>query len=416
MTFLTTTRGHLPRQDMRLLLVVPNYYPDRAGGALVFADMARAFRQRGHQVTVRCAVPYYPEWRDKAGQNGVRIIREDHDGVSVERFGVVIPSNPRALIPRLLFEASFLASLCRRLDGRRFDVIIAFSHQMGGVAYAVLLKALSGPRVLLNVQDLAAEAAVSSGIANGRVGKALRGVQRWLFGKCDLWTSISPGMVDQLELIPGHRPTRLVPNWLNESAATHIARVRREPPRSGSRTRFVYAGNIGAKQGLAELCERFRQSDEAFEFHIHGDGGARRDLEHWMDLARDDRFTLGPLLEEEAFIEELARSDWLVIPERATAGAWFVPSKLIPSISVGCPIFAVNDGSSPLHREVKDHGLGISVLWSQVEGAITEAVAGNTSYRTSCLQRAAAYDRDRLIEQLEEELLGLAGQRSDDPA
>src|SRR5690606_31058725 len=98
----------------RLLVVVNVYRPDLGGGVL-FTDLCEGLARRGFDVTVRCAYPYYPEWRDKSGENGLRIRVEKSGGVRVERFGLFIPSKPNALAQRLAYEASFFASLARRV-------------------------------------------------------------------------------------------------------------------------------------------------------------------------------------------------------------------------------------------------------------------------------------------------------------
>jgi len=60
---------------VRLLVVVNVYPPDLCGGAVIFGDLCEGLAARGFEVTVRCAYPYYPEWKDKWGQNGLKITR-----------------------------------------------------------------------------------------------------------------------------------------------------------------------------------------------------------------------------------------------------------------------------------------------------------------------------------------------------
>jgi hypothetical protein len=79
----------------RLLVLINNYPPDRAGGAAVIGDMCQGLAERGFGVTVRCAYPYYPEWKDKSGKNGWRIWRYRDGPVCVERYGLFIPTSPR---------------------------------------------------------------------------------------------------------------------------------------------------------------------------------------------------------------------------------------------------------------------------------------------------------------------------------
>ncbi|MEX0747834.1 MAG: hypothetical protein WD275_07530, partial [Rhodothermales bacterium] len=96
--------------SVRLLVVVNVFEPDLGGGVL-FSDLCYGLAERGFEVTVRCAYPYYPEWRDKSGGNGLRIRTSLKNGVRIERFGLYIPRHPNSLPERLLYESSFYCSL-----------------------------------------------------------------------------------------------------------------------------------------------------------------------------------------------------------------------------------------------------------------------------------------------------------------
>ena len=97
----------------RLLVILNVFHPDRGGGAAVFSDMCYDLAERGFDVTVRCAYPYYPEWKDKSGENGWKILRYRDRGIRVERYGIYLPSDPQSFAQRILYEGSFLLSVLR---------------------------------------------------------------------------------------------------------------------------------------------------------------------------------------------------------------------------------------------------------------------------------------------------------------
>src|SRR5215813_13487714 len=127
-------RGVLAEADVRdrmrrprLLVLINNFPPDRGGAAAVYGDMCYGLAEQGFDVTVRCAYPYFPEWRDKSGRNGWKIWRYEEQGIRVERFGLYIPANPNSTVRRLLHELSFLLSLLRGLPrGGCFDLVMAY--------------------------------------------------------------------------------------------------------------------------------------------------------------------------------------------------------------------------------------------------------------------------------------------------
>ena len=119
-------------------------------------------------------------------------------------YGMFIPREPRSPWQRLAYEASYFLSLCRSfVRDSKFDAVMVFCPLAGSVAYAAFRKLFIGDPLWLNVQDLPADAASASGIVSaGPAQKLLERVQRWLFNRADVWSSISPVMVERLEDLP----------------------------------------------------------------------------------------------------------------------------------------------------------------------------------------------------------------------
>ncbi len=121
---------------MKLLVIAMMYEPDCVGIAAIASDMCAALAERGHEVTVYTTYPYYPEWKLKTDA-GWRIQEEFIRNVRVRRHRIFVPSKPSRLLPRLIHELSFPASLLRSLfHGKQQDVVMVYCPLMGGVAFA----------------------------------------------------------------------------------------------------------------------------------------------------------------------------------------------------------------------------------------------------------------------------------------
>jgi len=360
-------------------------------------------------VRVAEPVPFYPEWRDKCRRNGLRIWRYEESGTSIERYGLFIPRNPNSLIQRLLFEATFLASMLRALPRmREADVILAFNPLAAGLAVATIARRLFRIPLILNVQDITADAAASGGIASGRLSQGvLRRVERWLFNQADYWTTISPVMVRRLETMRRRdQPIEYIPNWVAESLAREIAACRRATAqrRPHLPLQLLYAGNIGRKQNLVALCEALHATSLKFAFRICGSGAGAKGVETWVNERRDARFSFEPILPEAEFARALTFSDYYVITESAAVGGSFIPSKLIPALMAGTPILGVCDRDSPLGEELRAAEPGLHLTWdviSEVSERL-EAVSPATYARwaANAERRAELYDRERLINRI----------------
>jgi colanic acid biosynthesis glycosyl transferase WcaI len=139
----------------------------------------------------------------------------------------------------------------------------------------------------------------------------------------------------------------LFPNWVDNEAIRPLATPSRLRRQLGLADRLVvalYAGSMGEKQGLevlAEVAERLR----AFP-HVHlvlcGAGAARPRLER--RLAGCANVTLLPLQPEARLNALLNAADIHLLPQRAEAEAFALPSKLAGILASGRPLIAQADG------------------------------------------------------------------------
>jgi colanic acid biosynthesis glycosyl transferase WcaI len=404
-------------RPLRLLVIPDKYLPDQCGGGAIYTDMCRGLVRRGFDVTVRCPYPFYPEWTDKSGHNGLRVERFTDQGVKVERFGMFIPRNSRSVWQRLSLDATFFASLCRSLlHGERFDAVIAFCPHTGGIAYAALHKLIFGGPLWLSVMDLPADAVTATGMVRcDWLSKLFHRVQRILFNTADVWRSISPVMIARLDgLRRRNQPILFIPDWLHPSIVdelrAHSSKVARP---LGQPVRLFYSGNIGSKQGLLDFCKILMKSSAPFCFRIHGGGGGAAEVRDWVASCGDSRFWFGPLVEESGFVQAMHDSDLFVITERPENRAAFYPSKTIPAMASGTPILAISSPESPLGREVRDEGLGPWFSWDDcgTAGELLAALGSRqgqfTQWQQNAIRRGGFFERERCLDLIEQTLTDL---------
>ena len=296
--------------------------------------------------------------------------------------------------------------------GERFDGVMVFCPLLGSVAFAGIRKLFFREPLWVNIQDLPAEAGTASGIIKSRGLRFIGGVvQKYLFRCGEVWSSICPEMVAQVEKLKTKRTTvHLVPNWLVGSLADRIYQLpRKDQRRPQQPLKLLYCGTIGKKQGFLEFCKKLQQvCDIDFRFQIHGAGSEANAVKKWVEHNGNYRFEFDDLLSENKFVRKMYDADWFVISEKQGAGFSFLPSKLIPCISVGTPVVAVSDSSSPLGREIKRHGLGITAEWDrfdQLVRQLTETQRSPEKYaelQKNCLDRASAFSREHAIDRVED--------------
>lgn len=404
---------------MKLLVIVNNFAPDRAGGGACYSDMCYGLVERGIDVTVMAPYPFYPEWKDKTGRNGWRFWRYDDHGAHVIRFGFYIPRNPRALGQRLVFELSNLFSMLRLLGmARRFDAIMVYCPTISMVVVGTLMKAIFRKPLWLNVQDIASDAAASTGMVGGRLGRVFNAIEHFLFNRADVWSTISNVMLRRLDTVRRHKqPLLFLPNWVDADLAGALESAD-APTAPGPSVRLLYAGNISGKQDLITFCKALHRSGSDFSFRIFGNGGAADELKAWVDATGDNRFSFGPFLNSTDLARELKAADFYVITERAEVVASFFPSKYVTALAAGTPVLAICSPLSPLGSEMSEFNPGPLVEWANLEAMPrllenwSTNPASSAVWRENATRRADAFERNRLLDWLTGQLLRLGPKRS----
>jgi colanic acid biosynthesis glycosyl transferase WcaI len=395
---------------MRLLFIINHFLPDRGGGGAVYSDLCFGLAERGVDVTVYCPVPFYPEWKDKCNRNGVRFWRYRESGVEIVRYGFFIPNDPRSLIQRLAFEASLVLSLARLVPlASRFDGVMVFCPYFSAVIVATIMKALFRRPLWLNVQDVVSDAAVDTGMVRSRAfGSTLRFIERVFYNRADVWSTISPVMMRKLEGFRSRaQPILFLPNWVDRLLSAEMERLGLDRERTlHAPVRLLYAGNIGRKQGLLELCRFLHALETPFEFRIFGDGAGARELVSSLKEMHDSRFHLGHFLDAGRLAEELTTADFYVISEQPGTSSSFFPSKLVTGMAAGTPILAICDPASPLAQEMYEAEPGPCLQWTElslIEKLLRDydtLTAEWPRWRRNAFARAALYDREAILDGL----------------
>ena len=393
---------------MKILIVTNLYAPDVCGGAAQCTDLAQGFAERGHEVDVFTAHPYYPEWKNKTKANVWRVKKESYPRLNIYRHGMYLPKNTTSFMSRITVEVFFLLSLLRSLfRGKRADLVLVYCPLFGSLMFSLLRKFFRREKVWLNIQDIPTDAARAAGISkSGFLHRFAEWVQKTAFSLTDFRSTISPEMQKRIEEIVGPRhKVELCPNWLVGPIAKRITDQGHSRPKENSKKlRLLYCGNIGQKQGLPQLCQQLSNTSIPFRFTIRGSGSGCKQLQDWLDQSKDPRFTLSNLLPDQEFIDAVKSADAFVCCEKPSSGFAFIPSKIIPSISLGTPLLAISDVGSPLGQEVITNGLGLHIDWnsiSSLESKLPGFIQRRNQYSENCLKRADYYCRDTCLNRYE---------------
>lgn len=413
---------------MRILIYGINYSPELTGIGKYTGEMASWLAQRGHEVRVVTAPPYYPAWSIREDYRGKLYRTERVPGEPiVYRTPLYVPAKPTGL-KRMAHLFSFMLGSLPIMLRQCFwnpDVVWTVEPTFFGAPLALLVAKATGAASWLHVQDFEIDAAFDLGLlpARGPVHALALALERAFTRAFTRVSSISHKMVERAQTkgVPADCIT-LFPNWVDVDAVHP-----QDPAAPNSfrrelgledKTILLYSGNMGAKQGLevlAPLAASF-ESDPSVHFLFCGDGAFRPTLESLV--SGRSNVTLLPLQPLERLNDLLNAADIHLLPQRAGAADLVMPSKLTGMLSSGRPVIATADAGTQVARvvagESPTHACGLFVpaeepaaLHAAVEGLIADPVL-----RTQLGANARCYavrhlGRQQVLEQFERDLEGL---------
>lgn len=360
---------------LRILIYGLNFAPELTGIGKYTGEMAEWLANRGHEVRVIAAPPYYPAWRIREDYQG-RLFRTERPaaGLTVYRTPLYVPAKPSG-VKRMLHLFSFMLgsipAMLRQIFWRP-EVVWTVEPTFFGAPLALLVARAAGAGAWLHVQDYEVDAAFDLGLlpAEGPVHALALGMERFFTKSFDRVSSISPMMVSRAEQ-KGVAATRcsLFPNWVD------VGRIEPEPKGTANAFReelglagkivLVYSGNMGNKQGLESLpllAAEFA-ADERVHFVFCGDGAFRPQLEALVSGRRN--VTLLPLQPVERLGSLLNAADIHLLPQRAGAADLVMPSKLTGMLASGRPVLATADAGTMLADVLAgsagENAVGVSV-------------------------------------------------------
>ncbi len=330
---------------MRILIHGINYAPEPIGIGKYTSEMAVWLANRGHEVRVVTAPPYYPSWRVARRYSSWHYKHERLLGVDVWRCPLWVPAKPTPL-KRMLHLACFAMSSFPAMMQQVFwkpEIVLAIEPPLFCAPQAWLTARLSGAKAWLHVQDFEVAAFFGLGFASsGYLKECIMGIEGWLMRRFDHVSSISNTMVARIAHLKVPKgQTSLFSNWVDTK---HIhpqsARqtLRSEWGLAASKRIILYSGNMGAKQGLELILDsaaRVEDTHPEVVFLLVGEGAAKAELVAETEKRHLRNIVFKPLQPLEKLPELLSMADiHLVIQKRGVADA-VMPSKLTGILATG---------------------------------------------------------------------------------
>jgi glycosyltransferase involved in cell wall biosynthesis len=257
---------------VRILLVSHNYEPEIGAPQRRWSAFVRRFVAAGHQVTVLAPQPHYPfghrlpgprtpTWRATPGRNGETVVRLPY-----------VPYGPGPGL-RLLDQLVTAAASALPGPGRRADVVVATVPGLPTLAAGQLLARAAGAPFVLELRDAWPDVIGESGLAPGRMGRAVGSLVSSAQRRADLVVTTSTRFTDVLT-------DRGVPRVATIRNGVHASSVPCSPvpPATRDRLEVLYLGTVGRSQGLVGAVQAAALFGDRVRLTVVGEGADRPEL------------------------------------------------------------------------------------------------------------------------------------------
>ena len=374
---------------MKLVVVCPHFAPDIAPTGTVMTRIVTELADRGHQLHVITALPWYREHAIEDGWGSKLWRTETTSWGSITRVHPFPGKSKSNLLRRALGFVAFSALVAWRglfAGGflSRLDGVIAMSPPLTLGLTGRLITAVRGGRLMFNIQDVFPDAAITTGaIRHPLIISLASRLEKWSYRASDSVVVLSDDLADNVraKVSKSRRDrVRVIPNFVDTEAI--VPRSRNTAYRTelgiGDQVVVMYAGNVGYSQSLDMVVEVARAMPSVV-FVINGDGSARKSLESSARGLANVKFAdYQPI---ERLSEVLATGDIHLVPLRSGLARVSVPSKTYSIMASSRPVIAAIDPDTEIPRLLERAGAGVSVAPDDADAlraAITKLVDAPT--------------------------------------
>lgn len=227
---------------------------------MLIQELAQTLKKKGHSVTILTGFPNYPSGRIYPGYRVRLMQREVLSGLPLIRVALY-PEHSRSGLKRALNYMSFALSsaLLGFFVVSKPDVIFVYHPPLTVGLPAFILSRLWGVPFIYQIQDLWPETLRATGmLSSKRILKIVGRFAQWVYKKAYKILVISPGFRTNLleKGVPADK-IRVISNWVDSSVYEYSLKSQELAEELGltSGINILYAGNIGAAQGLETAVE-----------------------------------------------------------------------------------------------------------------------------------------------------------------
>jgi colanic acid biosynthesis glycosyl transferase WcaI len=338
-----------------ILILSPFFYPEPISTGKFNTDFAVALKNDGHNVTVLCYHPFYPDWKIQESQ-------EELNGIKIIRGGSNLNFSKKTIVRRFVLEFSFAFFILRKIRKHQKNKDIIIPVFPPSFAFYSILSFLNKKiKKVGMVHDLQEVYSINkSGFINKIIRFFIHKIERKCYQTCNKLVFLSKEMKEQAKELYALQEIKLEVQYpfitIKEKRTNDLEHLFNK-----DKKHVVYSGALGEKQNPEKLFNFFDQASlntENIIFHFFSRGDTFNRLKK---ININSKIHFHGLVEKEHLEELYHKSDVQIIPQKEDTSKGSLPSKLPNLLASNCKIFLITDDNSELEVFFKKNNLDFVV-------------------------------------------------------
>jgi len=330
-----------------ILILSPFFYPEPISTGKFNTDIAVALSKKGHNITVLCFHPFYPDWKVTKSTSKI-------ENITIIRGGKNLLYSKKTIFRRFVLEFGYAFFVVRKLKKYQKNIDIVLPIFPPSFAFYCILPFLKRKiKKVGMVHDLQQiYSSNKKGFINSFVGFFINKIEKKCFKKCDKLIFLSNEMkettksmyhlnADKLEIqYPFHSITNKITNDLGNILKKDTVNI-------------VYSGALGEKQNPIELYNFFNFASNKIDntvFYFFSQGTI---FDKLKKNNKNQKIKFYNLVSRENLEELYNRSDIQIIPQLPNTSKGSLPSKLPNLLASGCKTLVITDKGSEIEKLFK---------------------------------------------------------------
>jgi len=327
-----------------ILIISPFFFPEPISTGKFNTDFAIALRNDGHNVTMLCYHPFYPDWKIKESQEKLK-------GIKIIRGGKHLLFGKKTIIRRFVLEFSFALFVLRKIRKHQKNKQIIIPVFPPSLAFYLVLPFLSRKiKKVGMVHDLQEVYSVDKeGFVSKLVRFFIHKVEKKCYQNCNKLLFLSYEMKKEAKKLYNLTDEKLEVQYPFITIKDKITNDL-ESIFDNQKINIVYSGALGEKQNPLKLYQFFSKASKKIEnavFHFFSEGETFRDLNQ---LNENGKIIFHSLVNKENLEELYSKSDVQIIPQKENTSKGSLPSKLPNLLASGCKVLVITDVNSEIEK------------------------------------------------------------------